>query len=511
MMSDKEETARIVPRFRLRFAPLHKWRLWASSRLVVAGGTLFAILMMALCAGSLYQSLLDTRQYAREALQNVSLIVERDIERNFELYALSLQAVVDGVKQPEIMNLVPRLQRQLLFDRAATAQYLGSMLVLNAQGNIVIDSDNDIPRPGNFADREYFQFQRDNPNAGLYISPPFESRLRNNSPSIALSRRLSNPDGSFAGVVVLAIQLQYFQKLFTGLTLGQDASISLLRSDGILTMRQPAIQGAIGRSFLHSKAFQHITGTEGTFSEITQLDGVRRLYAYRRIPNMPLIITVAAAEHTIYARWWRRAALIGVVMLISGVGFIALSFMLGAQLRRRMRAEAELELLAHTDGLTGLHNRRTLGDILDDTWRHTQRDRRVFSLLFVDIDHFKSYNDTYGHQVGDKALIAVARCIAEHIRPVIDSAARYGGEEFVVVLPDTDVEAAKVAAAKLLAAINALNITHAKSQYGHITVSIGAASWNPARHASIGAVIKDADDALYQAKAAGRNTTAISA
>ncbi|BCZ84400.1 hypothetical protein PTKU64_80750 [Paraburkholderia terrae] len=104
---------------------------------------------------------------ARETSRNLALIAERDIERNLELYALSLQAVVDGVRDPEVMALPPRLRAQVLFDRATTARDLGAILVLDASGNIIIDSASEVARTGNFADRRYFTVQRDNPNAGL--------------------------------------------------------------------------------------------------------------------------------------------------------------------------------------------------------------------------------------------------------------------------------------------------------------------------------------------------------
>jgi len=212
----------------------------------------------------------------------------------------------------------------------------------------------------------------------------------------------------------------------------------------------------------------------------------------------------------VYATWERRALAIGSLMLLFGAGFIVLTLILSKQLRRRMRAEAELQLLARTDGLTGLNNRRTLGEILDGEWRRAQRTRSVFSLLFVDLDYFKDYNDTYGHQAGDKALAAVARCISHNIRESMDSAARYGGEEFVIVLPNTSETAAAIVADKILNAICELGILHARSEFGRVTASIGAASWDPDRHPSVSAVIKAADDALYRAKASGRNTTTLS-
>ncbi|PQV44202.1 diguanylate cyclase (GGDEF)-like protein [Paraburkholderia sp. BL21I4N1] len=196
---------------------------------------------------------------------------------------------------------------------------------------------------------------------------------------------------------------------------------------------------------------------------------------------------------------------IGSLMVAFSLAFVALSFMLGAQLRRRMRAESELKLLARIDGLTGLNNRRTLGEILDQEWRRARRMRSMFSLLFVDIDRFKAYNDTYGHLAGDDALATVARCIGDNIRRPMDSAARYGGEEFVVVLPDTPPAGAAQIAEQIREAISELAIEHAGSEYGRVTASIGMASWEPEQDDDVSAVIRAADEALYNAKATGRN------
>jgi diguanylate cyclase (GGDEF)-like protein len=383
------------------------------------------------------------------------------------------------------------------------------MLVLDADGNIVLDSANDIPRKGNFAKRKYFTVQRDNPGVGLYVSDPFHSRLRRGSLSIALSRRLSNRDGSFAGIVLLAISLDYFHQLFSGLSLGPHGSMSLIGKDGIMVMRQPFDVRIVGRDISEASTFRRfISAREGTFSETGSIDGVRRLYYFKNLPDLPLIIMVAEAEQDIYAAWRRRALTIGLLVATFSAGFIALSVLLAAQLRRRMRAESELVLLARTDGLTGLNNRRTFGEILEQEWRKARRARSVFSLLFVDVDRFKAYNDTYGHQAGDEALAAVARCIGDNIRRPGDIAARYGGEEFVVLLPDTPEAGAALIAEKIRTAINGLAIEHAGSEFGRVTASIGMASWAPDQDGDAGTVIKAADEALYDAKATGRNKIA---
>lgn len=470
------------------------------------GGLLLAFVMVMLLATVLLQSRHDALDRARDTSRNIALIAERDIERNFELYALSLEAVVEGLKHDDVMALPPHLRSQLLFDRAATANFLGSVLVLDEAGNIVIDSANETPRHANFADRDYFTVQRDR-DAGLYVSEPFRSRLRNGTPSIALSRRLTHPDGSFAGIVMIAINLDYFHELFGGLSLGTNGAISLLSASGTLVMRQPYDPGVIGRNYSKALTFRHFEpGSEGSFIARSPVDGVRRLYTYRSFPKLPLVIMVAEAQQDIYAAWRRRALTIGSLMGVFALGFVALSFLLGSQLRRRVRAESELQLLARTDSLTGLANRRTFSEVLEAESRRAKRAGSVFSLLFVDIDCFKAYNDQYGHQAGDDALAAVARCIGESIRRPADTASRYGGEEFVVVLPDTPTDSARAIAEKLRAAITALEIEHAGSEYGRVTASIGCASWTPESNADVAKIIKAADEALYKAKAAGRNT-----
>lgn len=476
------------------------------SRGILYGSVIIALVLVMLCGTVLYQSRLDALERATDASRNVAIIAERDIERNFELYDLSLRAVVEGMSQPDVMALSPRLRDAVLFDRAATAKYLGSMLVLDAQGNIIMDAASENPRPGNFADRNYFTVQRDNPDVGLYVSDPYHSRLRNGALTVALSRRLSNADGSFAGIVMIAVNVEYFHNLFAGLQMGPHGSIALISRGGTMLMRQPYDEKVIGRSIRGASTYeQFIQAQEGTFTDKSSIDGRRRLYVFKNFTTLPLIIMVAEAEDDIYSAWRKRALMTGSLTLASGIGVVCLSLLLGAQLRRRLQAESELQVLARTDGLTGLINRRTLTETLQAEWRRAERSGNSLSLLFVDIDWFKSYNDTYGHQAGDDVLSRVALCLRGHLHRPADAAARYGGEEFVVVLPETDPDYAWNIAERLRQAVHELGIDHSISPYGGVTVSIGMSSWQPGEEGDIDMLIKVADSNLYRAKAAGRN------
>ncbi|PTB17798.1 hypothetical protein C9I57_26655 [Trinickia symbiotica] len=258
------------------------------------------------------------------------------------------------------------------------------------------------------------------------------------------------------------------------------------------------------RSYIHRNSCRQ---SSSAFARQT-IDGIRRVYAFRHLSGLPLIMEVAPAEIDIYAKWKARAEKVGTIMALFCGTFIGLSILLAYSLRQTARAESALRTLARTDSLTGLANRRTLDERLEQEWRRAVRTQRPLSLLFVDLDHFKAYNDRYGHQAGDAALAAVGRCLAEQLHRPADLAARYGGEEFVVVLPDTNSMGALSIAESLRTAVAQLAIDHAGSEQGRLTVSIGAASWQGLVANDVASVVKAADEALYRAKAIGRNRVA---
>ncbi|MEW5772246.1 MAG: diguanylate cyclase [Thermodesulfobacteriota bacterium] len=174
------------------------------------------------------------------------------------------------------------------------------------------------------------------------------------------------------------------------------------------------------------------------------------------------------------------------------------------------RLNNELADLSSQDGLTGLANRRRLDERLDDEWRRAMRGGEPFGLVMIDIDHFKRFNDTYGHAAGDDCLKAVAGALAGILQRPCEFVARYGGEEFMAVLPGTPHSGLLLMAERMRAAVNGLAIPHATSPTAdHVTVSLGAASLERVtREAALAALCQTADQALYQAKAAGRNRTA---
>lgn len=166
---------------------------------------------------------------------------------------------------------------------------------------------------------------------------------------------------------------------------------------------------------------------------------------------------------------------------------------------------------ASRDGLTGIHNRRLFDEHIDRLWPQSLRDRVPLALMLVDIDHFKAYNDYYGHQAGDECLRQVARCLTRSARRPLDVTARYGGEEFAIVLYDATRSHVEDAAQRIRASMEALAIKHAASPAAakRLTVSIGAACVVPAAGRSHFGFIQLADEALYAAKERGRDCVVI--
>lgn len=177
------------------------------------------------------------------------------------------------------------------------------------------------------------------------------------------------------------------------------------------------------------------------------------------------------------------------------------------------RYQDMLERLSVLDGLTGIANRRRFDETLDHEWLRSRRQGTTMSLIMIDVDCFKAFNDNYGHAAGDECLKRVAAVLAEAVSRPGDLVARYGGEEFVVIMPETDAAGGILIAETLRRSIASLALPHAFSSAGDVvTVSVGGATVIPARHTQ-GAeeLVKLADTRLYEAKHAGRNRVAWTA
>lgn len=178
---------------------------------------------------------------------------------------------------------------------------------------------------------------------------------------------------------------------------------------------------------------------------------------------------------------------------------------------RLEKANDALLAMSLTDALTGLGNRRRMEEDLTRTLARALRTGQNFCVAMFDIDHFKLYNDHYGHLAGDEALRQVSQCLDKTIR-ASESVYRYGGEEFLLLLPDCSVDAATIVAGRILQAVSAMGVPHGArlTQPPIVTISGGVSCWTPGAPTSVSELLVQADDALFQAKAAGRNCVQVS-
>jgi two-component system chemotaxis family response regulator WspR len=183
---------------------------------------------------------------------------------------------------------------------------------------------------------------------------------------------------------------------------------------------------------------------------------------------------------------------------------------LDASQQKLLEMNQALQRLSHVDGLTGLSNRRYLDEYLSTEWKRAARELNEFSVMMIDVDNFKKYNDSYGHLAGDEVLKQVGNAVRQALHRPADLAARFGGEEFVVVIPGTGLAGAQVLADRICKRVESLGVAHGASGAGKVvTVSVGGASAMPVRGGQPTDLLAAADEALYRAKHEGKNRAVL--
>ena len=483
-------------------------------RALVAGSLLTSLLVMLVIGSTLWMAHRDAEDKARRASANLLAASAAHIESQMELYKFSLGLAAEALNDPELSVLSSDGEHRMLASIVAGINAVGSLLVLDAKGDIVADAASSISRRGNFADQQYFRIHRDNVLAGVYVSQPFEDPLSNGAPSIAMSRRLTDSRGAFDGILVIAVRLAYLQALFAEMDVGHEGVVTLLSTGGTVLMRQPSKNGKgdIGLDLAKSPNFQRMNKEgAGSFIGNAVTDGEERFYTFTNIPKNPLLLTVGLSVSEMFANWRWRATVTSLLTSLICAAIISLSLLLRRELVRRAVAEADLALLAVTDGLTGLANRRRFEEVVQREWARTRRSGKSLALLMIDADRFKQFNDTYGHARGDEVLKLLARVIEHAARRPSDLGARYGGEEFAVVLPEMDTAGAMHVAETIRREFTKAGTIMMPDATLACTVSIGVKCMSPGGNESVEQFVASADAALYQAKREGRNRAVLGA
>ncbi len=406
----------------------------------------------------------------------------------------------------------------------------------------------------NVSDRPHFQkalVSRD-----FALSDYLINRLRQ-TPTLFATYPAMKADGSIDGVVLASIDLQWVSDLAATAAQHSDASVALVDDTGMLIAASGDQSSFIGKQVARNAlADAMLARDEGTVTA-AGFDGVRRIFAYVRVPWTEARLAVGLDETAVLSSIDRELDIAYLQLALVGMFVLLVAWFGGEQLivrpirllvrtatrfgrgdfhvratQERWLAEFQplaaalddmasklaereeelrianqhLEELASLDGLTGLANRRGFDRQIECDWRQAAERGAPLALMMIDIDHFKLFNDRYGHVAGDACLRAVGEMLSLVALDYNVLVARYGGEEFALLLPGLDIAKATSLADEARKAVEELFIAHEETPCGYVTVSVGVESLVPEPDQSAAYLVEAADGALYAAKRCGRNT-----
>jgi len=376
-------------------------------------------------------------------------------------------------------------------------------------------------------DRDYFRVHSTDQVTGLYIGAPIQSRLSGDW-VIALTLRLSDASGEFRGVVLATLLVQHFVDFYRSIDVGSQGVIGMVKRDGTLLVRSRESAQNAGLDMSRSPVLRAVNEDgvkRGSMVLTAMIDGVKRIYGFDTSAEYPILVGASLGEEQAMAAWRTRAlqtwSLSGGVLVI----LLSMGWLIWRALGRQGRMEARLQsmhrdlalanhalqIIAGEDALTGLANRRRLDEALRAAFQFAAAQRQPLSFVLLDVDHFKRFNDQYGHPAGDEALKQVAAVLKQHARRSADTTARYGGEELALILPGAESASAMAVAERIRADVEALAIANQGSPYANLTLSVGVASCMPGQTMQTPAdLVAAADVALYAAKSEGRNRVKLS-
>jgi diguanylate cyclase (GGDEF)-like protein len=467
----------------------------------------------------------DRLQQADITTSNMTRALAQHAEDSVKLADTILLGMVERVETDGTGAAALARLRSLLTKRVAALPLLHGLFLYDEEGRWLANSQPQVVPNVNNADREYFVFHRTHADRGPHIGVPVRSRSTGDW-IIPISRRIEHRDGSFAGVALATIKMTHFKAFYESFDTGRAGAIFLALDNGTVLVRRPFDESMIGMDISNGPVFREYRsmGPIGTVMLTSRVDKVKRLYSYRHLDAYPLVVATALSKQEIFANWLAATyrAFIVIAVLMGVIGMLGLHLL--RQIRIGERRETELhaaknaletdnrslETLAAHDGLTGLANRRQFETVLKDEFYRAMRNRTPLALVMLDTDYFKQYNDMYGHPAGDECLRRISMAIKTAHQRAGDLAARYGGEEFAVLLPGTDRAGALAVAEKIRVAVLDLQMTHAASPIGTLTISAGAESCLPVKDGGAPLdLVRAADLALYRAKSMGRNCAAV--
>lgn len=451
---------------------------------------------------------------AEMTVYNIVRAAEQQAQDTVKQADNTLRDLVERIENDGISSDVQKARlKKLMAQNVVNIEGVQGLFIYDEQGRWIANSVTEDVKTRNNRDRAYFIYHRDHADGSLHIGSIVKSRATGEL-IIPISRRINAADGSFAGVALATIPVAYFQSFFERLDVDDKGVIFLALNNGDLLARRPSLTKLQTTNVSKGEIFSIYLPRDDSGTAVVKsiVDGVERVYAYRRLSKLPIVAAAGVSFEHVFASWWTYAYRSLAITSIIVLALAFLGILLYRQIQQLVVAEGELtdakkklDVIAHTDSLTQLANRRCFDEILHKEWGRAGRNHSDVALILLDIDWFKQFNDHYGHLQGDSCLKQIAELIKLNAKRPIDLPARFGGEEFVILLPETDLEGALYVAENLRAAVINAHIEHSGSPMEKVTVSVGVIAVNAPEKDGYTTALAEADRLLYCAKNKGRN------
>jgi diguanylate cyclase (GGDEF)-like protein len=440
-----------------------------------------------------------------------------------------------------------------LTDLSSGVSWLHGMSVVGADGKVKCSSVRGVVGI-DLSDRQHFQDAM--ATGDFVVSNYIVSRLTR-KPTFVAAYPTQAIDPNVRAVILASVDLQWVSALIASLEQRHGSSVLLVDANGTVIVGDSGQQAWTGKRIDDTELFKSIGDRDQGTARGEGLDGERRVFGFVRVPSSDARLIVGLNETDVLQRTDREIQVAYLQLGIFGLFVLLLAWFGGERLivnpiqalarvaerfgRGDLRARAprgawakefapltnalndmaqrlaereeelraansHLQELATSDSLSGLANRRGFDARLAADWQHAGKFGRPVALLMIDVDHFKLFNDRYGHVEGDVCLRRIGKLLRDSVRSGDDLPARYGGEEFSLLLPGADIDTALKRGERLRRDVEDLCIAHASAPSGHVTISIGVASLVPGVTKNAEDLVEAADVALYAAKRRGRNT-----
>lgn len=487
-------------------------------------GLLFALLLVVLAVNvwTLKVSWDKRLAEAGDEAMNLSVSLSRQAEDTFMQVEFTLKDVMHEIEKSRDRSTSMPEMRDFLRERQKRLLQLNGIIIYDEKGRWLAASSDMSPANANNADQEYFIYHRDNEDQNIRIGHVIRSRFSDEL-VIPVSVRRYDRSGKFAGVVLATVRVDYFRRFYNYFELAERDTLALILADSTVLYARAFPDSVINQSLAQSPLFKTVLKhtDSGSRSWRSPLNGIERIYGYARLHRFPLVVTAGYDTATLWQKWLTDHLLslaLNTVLLATVLG-MGVAILRQARVHKhnqheisRMQGELSsvnqtLHALALVDEMTGLASRKQFDIFLEETLRRSRSSGRPVSVVIADIDGFRHYNDTLGHEAGNKCLRQVGKTLRDMPLSTTDLVAHYGDDQFAFVLPNTSSIYAFEIAMRAVSAVRHCHLPDVTDAPGHsITISAGCSTRNAANSDMDAAMlIHQAENALLDAKRKGKN------